>query len=196
MSKHKNLIMILGSIILIAYAAMLSIYPALLSSSFNKDEFCEKVYKACGLVTTLDSIEFKMKPSLTLVITINNWSSKYIDRQDCFDAVLIELQTGAFSPFTKNFKIKEMFLKHVKFSNQTLPNGENKLAYLPKSFEASAFGSDKITVEAGPVKVLDFKIKNIAPKYYDEDNRSSESYSKLQVKDFLLEQNIRFVTVK
>lgn len=196
MSKHKNLIMIFVSIILIAYAALLSIYPAVLTSSFNKAEFGEKVYKACGLVTTIDGIEFKMKPNLTLVITINNWSSKYIDRQDCFDAALIELQTGAFSPFTKNFKIKELFLKHVKYANQTFSNGENKLAYLPKSFEASAFGADKIIVEAGPVKILDFKIKDIAPKYYAEDNRRSESYSKLQVKSFLDEQNIRFVEVK
>ena len=196
MSNHKNLILILVSIILLAYAALLSLYPMVLNSTFSKTNFGKKVYDATGLVTTIDKINFEMKPNLTLIVTINNWSSKYIDYQDCFDANIIELQTGAFSPVTKNFPIKELYLKHVKYSDQVFDTGANKLDYLPRSFNASAFGTDKIKIAVGPVRVQDFRIKRITPDTYSEDNRSESTYSKVQVKRFLQDLNIRFVEVR
>lgn len=196
MSNHKNLILIVISLILLAYAGMLSLYPFILNSTFSKTKFGQKVYDATGLVTTVEKVDFEMKPNLTLIITINNWSSKYIDYQDCFDANVIELQTGALSPITKDFPIKELYLKHVKYSDQVFDTGANKLDYLPRSFNASAFGTDKIKVAAGPVRVQDFRIKRITPDTYDEDNRSESIYTKAQVKKFLQDLNIRFVEVR
>ena len=199
MTKYRNLMLMLVSLVLLCYAGLLSIYPSILTSLFNKEIFAEKVYKATTLDTTLDSINFKMKPNLTLIITIRKWSSKHKYKeiiQDCFSADIIELQTGAFSPITKNFPIKKLYLKHVKFSNQVLPNGVNKLAYLPRNFNPSVFGKDQITITPGPVLVNDFKIKHIAPGFYKEDNRKESSYSKDNVRAFLNKLKIKGVVVK
>ncbi len=196
MSNRKNLILIVISLILLLYAGLMSVYPAFLNATFSKTKFGQKVYDSVGLVTTIDKINFEMKPNLTLIVTINNWSSKYVDYQDCFEAGVIELQTGAFSPFTKNFPIKELYLKHVKCSNLILPNGKNKLAYLPSSFGASPFGAKVIKIGAGPVRVQDFRIKHIYPDISEDDNRSESIYSKTDVKKFLQELNIRFVEVR
>lgn len=191
MSKHKNLLLMLFALVLFIYAGILSVYPYLLNLTFNTVKFEEKAYTASGLRTSLDNIEFKMQPNLTLVITLRNLSLKYIDYQDCFDAGFIELKTGAFSPITKKFPIKNMLLRHVKFSDQMLmPQQENKLAYLPRSFNVNAFDTKKIVIGAGPVFVYDFEIKRIAPGFYKEDNRKESSYSKNQVKEFLSSFNM------
>lgn len=196
MQNRKNLMMILVSFVLLFYAGMLSLYPFILNTTFSKTKFGQKVYDATGLVTTIDKIDFEMKPNFTLIITINNWISKYIDYQDCFEANVIELQTGAFSPITKDFPIKELYLKHVKYSDQVFDTGANKLDYLPRSFNVSPFGTNKIKISSGPVRVQDFRIKRITPNTYSEDNRSESVYSKAQVKKFLQDLNIRFVEVR
>ena len=198
MQKNRNAILIIVAVFIFVYIALLSLYPAILSKTFDKDKFEKKAYKATGLVTYIKDIDFKVEPNLSLVVTIYKWSSKYIDAQDCFDSDVIVLTTNLFSPFTKTFKIKDLFLKHARYSNQILmPEKVNKLDFLPKSFDATAFGTKKITIEPkGPVRIYNLFIKNIAPGYYKEDNRHVVSYSKDEVKDFLIGLNIRYVHVK
>lgn len=196
MQQHKNFIMMLISLILLTYALLLSVYPSILTSSFNRERFEEKVYNAVGLVTSVDDVNFRIRPDLTLIITIRNWSSKYIDNQDCFDAAFIELQTGFLSPLTKNFKIKNLYLRHVDFSNQTLPEGENKLAYISSSFEASAFNTKEVSITPGPVKVRNFMIKNIAPDFYSENKRQEVVYTADEVRQFLNDWHVRHVKIK
>ncbi len=196
MQNHKNLILIVISLILLSYAGMLSLYPSLLNAAFNKTKFGKKVFESVGLITTIDKIDFEVKPNLTLIVTIRDWSSKYSDYHDCFEADLIKLQTSAFSPFTKNFPIKELYLKHVKLTNIILPDGKNKLDYIPYSFEARPFGAKEIKIGTGPVRVQDFKIKYIYPKFSEDDNRTETLYSQTEVKKFLQDLNIRFTKIR
>ena len=77
-----------------------------------------------------------------------------------------------------------------------LPEGPNKLAYLPRTLNLRAFNIRRAAVDAGPVKVNDFRIKNIAPGYYKEDNRVKSEYSKENVRKFLKNLNINSVKIK
>ncbi len=196
MTKYKNTILIALSLVFFAYAGFISIFPALLTNNFDIDKFEQQIYDSTSLVTTVDSVEYKIKPNFDTIITLRNWSSKYIDDQDCFDARLIEIKTTPSAIFSKTFKIKQLYLKNVKFSNQTLPTGENKLAFLPGAFNSEVFGKDKITVIPGPVKVKNFKTKDIAPGYYKERNQREALYSEQDVRDFLKDKNFSHIIIK
>ncbi len=196
MTKYKNTVLIVVSIIFFAYAGFISIFPAILSNSFNIDEFEQKVFDSTSLVTTVDSVEYKIKPNFDTLISLRNWSSKYIDDQDCFDASLIEITTTPFAIFTKNFKIKQLYLKNVRYSNQTFENGENKLAFLPGAFNSEKFGAKQITIIPGPVKVKNFRIKDIAPGYYKERNQREAFYSEQEVRAFLSDKYFSHVVIK
>ena len=196
MKNHKNTILILISIVLFVYAGFISIYPAFLTKTFNVNAFEDKVFKATDLITTIDSVRFEVKPNFDMIISIGNWNSKYIDYQDCFEAGRIEITTGPFSTFTKNFKIKEMIVKNAKYSDQILKNGENKLAHLPAALNTEPFGAKKVTVTPGPVKVKNFHIIYITPNNHKERKDSAIAYSKEQVRYFLQSQNFSHVVVK
>lgn len=196
MSKYKNTILIVLAVILLVYAIFISIFPAILTSSFNIDKFEKQVFDSTSLVTTVDMVEYKIKPNFDTIITLRKWSSKYIDDQDCFDATMIELTTTPAAIFTNNIKIKQLYVKNAKFSNQILPSGENKLAFLPATFNSKIFGKNKINIIAGPVKVKNFKIKNITPNTYNEDNRRESNYTTQEVKDFLSQMYFSSVNIK
>ena len=196
MKEHKNAILLLVAVILLIYAALLSVYPAILKATFNVQKFEEKVYNATSLVTTIDSIDYRVHPNLTLDINIYKWSSKYVDYQDCFDAGSIEITTNLFAPITKNFNVKKMTVKNAIFSNQLLPEGVNKLAFLPSSIKANEFGVKKIKVTPGPVTAKNYTIKYIAPNYYKENKRKLVEYSKQDVKEFLQKRNFTMVEIK
>ncbi len=194
--KHKNMILIVISLILLIYAGFISLFPSLLTSTFNIDKFEQKIYDSTSLVTTIDSIDFKIKPNLNMIITIRNWTSKYIDDQDCFAASMIQVTTNPSCVFTKKFKIKDLYLKNVKYLNQILPSGENKLSFLPPAFNSQIFGAKKITVIPGPVKIKNFKIRNMTQNDYNEVNRREVKYSEQQVKDFLSQFYFSHVYIK
>ena len=196
MTQHKNAILIVVAVILFIYAGFISIFPSILTKSFNIDQFEQKVYDATSLVTTVDTVEYKIKPNFDTIITLKNWSSKYIDEQDCFDARLIQITTTPAALFTKTFKIKDLYLKNVKYSDQTLPEGMNKLAYLPGSFNSKVFGANKITVIVGPVRVKNFNKVHIAPNVYQENNQREVKYSTSEVKQFLSQFNFAHVNIK
>ena len=196
MTKYRSTILIALSILLFLYAGFISIFPAFLTSNFDIDKFEQQVYDSTSFVTTVDSVEYKIKPNFDTIITLRNWSSKYIDDQDCFDARLIEIKTTPAAIFKKTFKIKQLYLKNVRYENQTLPNGENKLAFLPSAFNSEVFGVNKITIIPGPVKVKNFRIKDIAPGYYKERNQREAVYSEQDVRAFLKDKNFSHVVIK
>ncbi len=194
--KYRNAILLIAAVILFAYASFISIFPAILTSVFNVEKFEKELYASTNLVTTVDAVNFKIKPNLDMVITINNWSTKWIENQDCFDAGVIQLTTGPFCIFTKNFKIKDLYLKRVKYLNQVLDNGINKLEYLPASFNSEVFGAKKITVISGPVRVKSFKIKTVTPSEYNETYKNEVNFSEENVRNFLLNYLFSGVVIK
>ncbi len=195
MNQHKNAIMIIVAIILFIYAGMISIFPYFITKSFNIDQFEQKVFEATSLVTTIDSFDYTIKPNFDTVITIRNWSSKYIDEQNCFDARQIQLTTTPFAIFTKNFKIKDLYLKNVKYADQTLPEGQNKLAFLPEAFNSNVFGTNNIKITTGPIRIKNYQKIHIAPNIYKENNYREMKYSKDEVKNFLSQFTFNHITI-
>ncbi len=193
--SYKNVILLFIAFILFAYAGFISIYPKILTKTFDIDGFTQKVYTTTGLVTNIGGIDFKVKPNLDMVITLNNWSSKHLDNQECFDAGKIEITTGPFSIFTKNFNIKDMEVKNVKYFDQTYNTGENKLQYL-SDMNFSQFGVEKVVIDPSPVRVKNFKITYIEPTQHRENKRDSVKYSRSDVRNFLQTMTFKNVVVK
>ncbi len=196
MKEHKNAILIIISVILLIYAGFISIFPALLTKSFNLEQFEQKIYDATSLVTKVGSIEYKIKPNLDMVITLRNWSSKYVDDQDCFDARYIELTTTPFAIFNGQYNIKDLYLKNVKYSGQTLPDGNDKLAFLPGAFNSELFGHNNIVIVPGPVRIKNYTNIHIWPNTSKEDTQENVSYSKEEVKSFLSQFTFSHVIIK
>jgi hypothetical protein len=187
MAKYKNVILIILAIILLIYAGFISIYPIILTKTFDTKKFAEKVEETTSLKTTVDAVEYKIKPNFDVVISLRNWSSKYVDGQNCFDATLIEITTTPNAIFNDIYTLKKVLVKNAKFSNQILPSKANKLAFLPKVIDPKVFGVEEgiIVKPAGPVIVKNFRIKYIGPHFYKEDNRHESKYSAEEVRNFL-----------
>ena len=81
MAKYKNAILVLVSLILLGYAGFISILPAVKTNTFDIDKFEQQVFDATSLVTTVDSVDYKIAWNLKTTITVRNLSLKYIDAQ-------------------------------------------------------------------------------------------------------------------
>ena len=194
--SYKNTIMIFISLIMFIYAGLVLLYPAILTMTFNKKAFCQSAYKTSALVTTLDEMKFKMMPNLDLVITASGWESKHIDNQNAFRARTIEIVTTPFATFTNNYNIKSMKFEGAKIWEQILPNGKNKLAYIAKCFSPNDFGVDKITITPSEVIFDNFTIIHEANRQTKEEFHRNKTYSKYEVKTFLMNQNLKNVVIK
>lgn len=185
MSKYKNSILIIIAVLLLIYAAFISIIPSILTSSFNTSKFEEKFYQATSLLTTVDSVSYKIKPNLDTIITVKNLNLEYIDHQPLLDAKYVELTTSLSAIFGSTYKIKSLNARNITYSDQILPNGENKIAFLPGAFNSKIFGKKKITIIAGPVNIKNYNISYRTPETYKENKIREIDYSKSEVKDFL-----------
>ena len=194
--SYKNTIMIFISLIMFIYVGLVLLYPAILTMTFNKKAFCQSAYKTSALVTNLGEMKFKITPSLNLVITASDWESKHIDNQNAFKARTIEIVTTPFATLTNNYDIKSMKFEGAKIWHQTLPNGQNKLAYISKCFSPKDFGVNKLTIKPTEVQFNNFTM-------IDEDNNQTKeqfyrnkTYSAYEVKTFLMNQNLMDVVIK
>ncbi len=193
LKKYRNTFFIFISLIMFAYAFFISIFPSILTNTFNLDEFEEKIYKSTSLLADVGFVKFNIKPNLTTIITIRNFTLKYIDEQPLFSAKTIEIHTNPIALLGKNFKIKSMKMKYVVYADQILPDKQNKIAFLPMAFNAKEFGKDHINVEPGDMKIKSLKITYVTPKTYKE-----KKYPELEIlrEDILLFTNsLKFSTV-
>ena len=195
-TSYKNCILIIVSLILFLYAGFIGLYPAILTWTFNYDKFYDSVYKTTALVTKVHKMEFSMSPTFDMTITANNWVSTHIDNQNAFDATEIKITTTPFAIFTKDFKIKSMKITGGKIWDQILPSGENKLAYIPKVFNAKPFGAKVITIRPSAVDFDSFTIVRMRPSGVTEEYTRKKTYSLYEVKTFLTNQNIVDVVIK
>ncbi len=195
-AKYKNTLMILLSLVLFAYASAISIVPAFKTNSFDIDKFEQQVFDATSLITTLDTIEYKVAPNLKTTIILKNLSLKYIDYQPLFDARQIKIETSYAALFDKSFDIKKIDFKGVKYADQILPSGENKIAFLPSAFNSEIFGAKSISVTPGPAKFRDLKITYVTPKTYAEKSYREKAFSRAEVALFLKSFDYSHVQVK
>ena len=197
MAKYKNALLVLVSILLFAYAGFITIVPAVKTNSFNIDKFEQQVFDATSLVTTLDSVNFEIKPNLKTIITVKNLSLKYIDAQPLFDAAHIEIETTPAALFTNNYEIKSIYFKRTWYADQILPNKENKIAFLPGAFNSKVFGANNITIKPnGPAKFKNLKLTYVTPTTYKEKNLRETSFTKEEVKSFLSSFEYSHVKIK
>ena len=194
--SYKNTILIFLSLIMFIYTGLVLLYPAILTMTFNKKAFCASAYKTSALVTTVNKIEFKMTPSLDLVITANDWESKHIDQQNAFKARTIEIVTTPFATLTSNYDIKSIRFEGAKIWNQILPDGNNKLAYIAKCFSPKDFGVNRITIKPSEAKFDNFTIIHEINKGSKEEYHRTKTYSQFEVKNFLMNQNMLGVVIK
>lgn len=195
-SSYKNCILMLLSFVLFLYAGFIGLYPAILTWTFNYEKFYDSVYKTTALVTKVHKMEFSMTPSADMIITAYNWDSKHIDEQNAFEATEIKIKTTPFAIFTKDFQIKSMEIVNAKLWDQLLPSGENKLAYIPKSFYAKPFGAKVITIRPSGLDINGLTIIHQRKAGVTEEYTRKKSYSLYEVKTFLENKNIGDVVIK
>ncbi len=199
MSNYKNAILIIISIILFIYAGFISIFPSFYTKHFNINDFTQKMLPAAGLNVTFDDIDVKIRPNFKTIIKLKELQIFYPDNQPLFRARTAELITTPSSIISKKFIIKKLTLHNVKYEDQILPSGENKLAFLPSTFNPSVFKTKKITViPQGNVYVKGLNIGYTVAEPYSykkEDLREAE-YSADQVKTFLKSLNFNNVVIK
>ena len=196
MAKYKNAILVLVSLILLAYAGFISILPAVKTNTFDINKFEQQVFDATSLVTTVDSVSYKIAWNLKTTITVRNLSLKYIDAQPLFDAALIEIETTPAALFTHNYDIKSVYFKRAWYADQILLEGDNKIAFLPGAFNSEIFGAKSITVKPGPAKFKNLRVTYVTPKTFKEQNYRETSFSKAEVDAFLKSFNYSHVKIK
>lgn len=196
MSKYKNTLMIFVALVLFLYAGIISILPKVVTNAFDVNKFEEQVYEATSLLTTVDSVEYKLKPNLVAVVTVKNLSLKYIDHQPLFDARHIEFEASPLVFFGNDFNIKSMYMKNVVYANQILPNGQNKIAFLPEAFNSEVFGKKSISVSPSDIKIKNLKITHVTPRTYREKNYREKTLYKDEVRDFLKSLVFSHVKIK
>lgn len=185
MSKYKNAILIIISFIMLLYSGFVLITPVILNKTFDIDKFEEKVYKSTSLITTLDYINFKIQPNFNVEIVVRNLSMKYIDYQPMFDAGRIHIVASPSIIFGRNYDIKSLSMKNVWYADQILPDGNNKIAFLPSAFDTNVFGKKSITVSPSDIDIKHLKVTYVTPKTYKEQNFRTKDFTKQEVYDFL-----------
>ena len=198
MSKYKNVFLIFVAILLFVYAALISIYPSFKSKNFDFNAFEQKALAATGLNITFKNIDIKVKPNFNTIIKVRDIDIQYPDKQPLFKASSAELTTSISALLFKNYDVKSLNLKNVEYDDQILPSGDNKLAYLPESFNPEFLGAKKITIKPGPVYIKNLKISYTkVNKYsYKTESQREASYSDDEIKSFLETCNFKNLKIK
>ena len=98
--------------------------------------------------------------------------------------------------FTHNYDIKSVYFKRAWYADQILPEGDNKIAFLPGAFNSEIFGAKSITVKPGPAKFKNLRVTYVTPKTFKEQNYRETSFSKAEVDAFLKSFNYSHVKIK
>lgn len=196
--KYRNIILILLSVILFAYAVVIGVIPSVMTKSFKKEVFQQKLTEAVGLNSTVGTYTVRVKPNFETIITMTELKFEFPDEQPAFRAKSAELTTTITSLFTNTYKIKKLDLRFVKYDDLILPDGTNKLAFIPARITPRPFGSRSITIIAGPVFAKDIEVSytNSNPYSYNKENFRQLSYTKEQVKSFLTSLNFQNIKIK
>lgn len=196
--KHRNLILILLSVVLFAYAIVIGIIPSVMTKSFNKETFQQKLTEALGLNASIGTYTVIVKPNFETLITITELKVEFPDEQPVFKAKSAELTTDLSSLFTNTYKIKKLDLKFVKYDDLILPDGNNKIAYLPARITPKPFGPNSVTIISGPVFAKDIEVSytKTLPYSYKKENYRQLSYTKDQVRSFLTSLNLHNIKIK
>lgn len=196
MTKYKNTILIIISCILFFYTFFITAFPKIKTNSFSRKLFEKQAYEATSLITNVDSVEYSMKPNFETTITARNVKFQYIDYQDLFSASEIKIITTPAALFDKHFDIKEINMKRVKYSDQILPDGNNKLKFLPAAIDTTKFGQNYISITAAPINIKHLEVEYITPTTYDNKKYMTKSFSKEQVEKFLKAQKFYRIQIK
>lgn len=196
--KYKNIILIIVSIILFLYAILIGIVPSVMTKCFDKEEFQERLTDALGLDATIGTYTVRVQPNLQTIITITELDVKFPDEQPVFKAKLAELTTTFSSLFSNKYVIKKLDLKFVKYDDLILPDGINKIAFLPARITPKPFRKNSITIVSGPVYVKDIDVSytQTSPYSYKKESYRQLTYTKEQVRSFLASQNFSNIKIK
>ena len=196
--KCKNSVLMVIAIILFAYAGFISIFPMIVVNSFNKNLFTEKMQKAVGLVVTFDKPEVRISPNFETTVKIPNLKIEFPDKQPVLKANNVILKTTPEFLFGKTITIKDLLVSSVKYDDLILPDGTNKIEYIPKSFNPELIGKKGLTIVSGPVRVKYIKASYTKSKPYSYKEESIPDIVKTEseTREFLTSLNFRNVIIK
>lgn len=193
---YKNTVLFIIAIVLFVYGAFISIIPAIKTATFNIDEFEKKIYDTTNLNVSIEGLTYKMSPAFKTTMKIRGINVSYIDDQPLFKANSIEITATPAILFDTVFDIKYMYVKNAVFRDQILPEGINKLEFLPGALNTKVFGKNSVTLIPGPIRVRNYKIEHITPKRYEARSIRDYEYTADEVKEFLNQYIFSTIKVK
>ena len=198
MSKYKNAILILISIVLFSYAAFISIIPSLIASTVNKNKLLANYSAATGLNVSYQKALLKISPTFDTTITVFDLNVEFPDEQPVLSADIVELNTTPAAVFGKTIKIKNLYMKHVKYDDLVLPDGTNKLAYLPAVIDPKYIGKKGLTIIPGPTRIknIDVSYTTTNPYSYKTQNINEINMTDTELKEFLQSLDLKHINIK
>ena len=198
MLKYKNVLLIVLSVILFAYAAIIGFIPWMLNNTFDMVKFEEKLAKTTNMNVTLNYIHFKMTPSLKTTITIRGLEARYPDDQPLLDVKYAEIVTTAGALFSNKYDIKSLTVKNAVYDDQILPEGGNKLECLPPTIDPKPFGKKEIVVILGNMKIKNLTVNYTVGYPYSYKSRffREKTFTRAELVSFLNAQNFIRVKIK
>ncbi|MBQ4124281.1 hypothetical protein IJD44_11265 [bacterium] len=196
--KNKSVILIVISVLLFVYALLVGVIPSIMNKSFKREAFEKKLTEAIGLNTTIGTYTVRVKPNFETIVTITELKVEFPDAQPVFKAKSAELTTNYSSLFTKKYVVKNLDLRFVRYDDLILPDGQNKIGFLPSRITPKPFGTRTITIVAGPVFAKNIEISRTKsePYSYKKESYRQLTYTKDQVRSFLSSLQLSNIKVK
>ena len=194
--NYKNLILIVISLILFAYAGFISVVPKIMTSLFNQETFSKNLQKAVGLNVEMKTVDVKISPDFSTFVYITGLDIKFPDKQPVLTADYAELRTTPGCLFGNKIVIKKFIANTVKYDDLVLPSGINKIAYIPESFQPKFIGKKGLTIVSGPVEISNISASytKTKPYSYTEKSLPNINMSARETKEYL--QSLQFKYVK
>lgn len=198
MLKYKNAILILIALVLFTYAAFISIIPYFVAKSVNKDKLQKDYLAATGLNISFDKAYLKIGPTFNTTITLNDLNIEFPDKQPVLKAEYAELDTTPEAIFGKTVVIKNLYLANVKYDDLILPDGKNKIEYLPSVIDPKYVGKEGLTIVSGPVDIRDIDISytKTKPYSYKKEVKKEITMTSTELKEYLESLNFAHINIK
>lgn len=196
--NYKNLGLIVISLILFVYAGFIAILPKVMASTFNQETFSANLRKAVGLNAKMKTIDIKISPNFDTTVYVTGLEIEFPDKQPVASANYAELRTTPGFLFGNKIIIKKFIANQVKYDDLILPNGVNKIAYVPESFKPKYIGKNGLTIVSGPVEIKEINTSHTTTKPYSYSEKKIPDIimTKGETKEYLQSLNFKNVKIK
>ncbi|MBR6163133.1 hypothetical protein IKQ26_04485 [bacterium] len=187
--KNKNLILLLLSLILFAYAFVIGVMPMIINDGLKKKNIIPEIERLTQLKVDYSGAKVAVSPLFNVTLTINNATAEKKDvDQKVASATAIRMELGIASLFTKNYNIKSLLIKDAKY-HEVLDNGNPEIVnFLDKYSLLSVAGAD-YNIKTCPI-TINYLLKtsyNVQTGEYTEKNFDSLDIDAEAFEKFIIE---------